>query len=1098
MTLIPDSSSRRILLLALLAILGWQTSIAQTYCRPSLGSCCEWISNVTIGGINHNTINEPGYADYTAISTIVTKGATYPISVKVSTNSIYVEHVKIYFDWDRDYIFESFVYLGSARFTGSNVFRGEVTVPMSAMDGCSMMRVFMQYAQQPASACTFTGDGEVEDYTIIVSNSSIPTADFSTPNLSACTDVALSFTNASTISGGANLNFLWSFGDGTNSTIVNPSKVYAAPGTYQVKLTASTFCTSHSVTKSITVNPPPTITTQPSDVTRCAGTNATFAVATSASTATYKWQVNEGSGFTDIAHSDVYSDATTSAFHITGVIAAMHGNKYRCLVTTTCTTTSSEATLTVATAPSITLNPANASVCPGDKAMFDVTVTGSALSYQWQENSGNGFTNISEGAGYSNVFTRRLSVSGITTSFSNYQYRCVVTGTCAAVSSAATLSLVKVPVIISQPVKTIVIAGRNASFHVNASGDGLIYQWQENSGSGFVNLSESDVYHNVSTATLDILAAPISKNGHLYRCVVSGTCVPAATSNSTLLTVNNPKPVITSTPVKIVNEDAEYHYVVSATDTTGNPLTYSSPIKPAWLNFNPVTHVFSGTPTNSAVGVHSVMVQVSNEILQAEQAFSITVINTNDAPVITSAGITMAREDSLYRYPLEALDIDEGNVLSYSATLLPHWLTFDPASNLLTGIPGNDHVGMHAVTLSVTDGHATNTQNFTIVVNNINDVPIITSAPVITVEEDAPYSYCIIASDVDKESILSYAAIEKPTWLNFNPQTHVISGIPSNDEVGMHDVTLRVSDGTADIDQIFKIMVNNVNDAPVITSLPLTLVDKDSSYYYLFLATDVDQGDVLQYEALLKPTWLDFNSHTGVLSGKPNNDQKIQQVTLRVSDGTVSVVQSFDVVVIINASPNDSVIQNHRPTKLSLDKTVFESSTDLREAIGVFTTIDEDDAEHHYALVKGDGDLNNAAFKVEAGKLYVESSEEISYYNKFSIRVRSTDPSGNFLEAVFGLEKSEPVMDQLSIKIPNTFSPNGDEMNDKWIIKDLKDFQDVCIEVFDRSGVPLYKSNDPNQGWDGSMPGGKILEGPFFYIVRIKDVIRKGILIVVR
>jgi len=44
--------------------------------------------------------------------------------------------------------------------------------------------------------------------------------------------------------------------------------------------------------------------------------------------------------------------------------------------------------------------------------------------------------------------------------------------------------------------------------------------------------------------------------------------------------------------------------------------------------------------------------------------------------------------------------------------------------------------------------------------------------------------------------------------------TGTLSGTPTHSEVGTHNVTLRVNDGTVDIDQSFTITVNNVNDAP--------------------------------------------------------------------------------------------------------------------------------------------------------------------------------------------------------------------------------------------------------------------------------------------
>jgi gliding motility-associated-like protein len=55
-----------------------------------------------------------------------------------------------------------------------------------------------------------------------------------------------------------------------------------------------------------------------------------------------------------------------------------------------------------------------------------------------------------------------------------------------------------------------------------------------------VNLTNAGVYSGVNSATLQISAISINMNGYRYRCVVSGTCAPAATSNVASLTVVSP------------------------------------------------------------------------------------------------------------------------------------------------------------------------------------------------------------------------------------------------------------------------------------------------------------------------------------------------------------------------------------------------------------------------------------------------------------------------------------------------------------------------------------------------------------------------------
>ena len=96
--------------------------------------------------------------------------------------------------------------------------------------------------------------------------------------------------------------------------------------------------------------------------------------------------------------------------------------------------------------------------------------------------------------------------------------------------------------------------------------------------------------------------------------------------------------------------------------------------------------------------------------------------------------------------------------------------------------------------------------------------------------------------------------------LDFADADHVgsrllLSGTPQQAQVGTHNVTLRVNDGTVTVDQSFTITIANVNDAPAFTSTAPTTVNEDVSYNYVALVTDID-GDTLTYTAPLLPTWL--------------------------------------------------------------------------------------------------------------------------------------------------------------------------------------------------------------------------------------------------
>jgi len=72
------------------------------------------------------------------------------------------------------------------------------------------------------------------------------------------------------------------------------------------------------------------------------------------------------------------------------------------------------------------------------------------------------------------------------------------------------------------------------------------------------------------------------------------------------------------------------------------------------------------------------------------------------------------------------------------------------------------------------------------------------------------------------------------------------------------------------------------------------------------------------------------------------------------------------------------------------------------------------------------------------------------------------------------------------VEVPNAFSPNGDGIHDTWEIKNLKDYPNVSIEVFNRYGQKVYSSNRYPTDWDGRVNGKPIPVGVYYYIIDFK------------
>ncbi len=71
--------------------------------------------------------------------------------------------------------------------------------------------------------------------------------------------------------------------------------------------------------------------------------------------------------------------------------------------------------------------------------------------------------------------------------------------------------------------------------------------------------------------------------------------------------------------------------------------------------------------------------------------------------------------------------------------------------------------------------------------------------------------------------------------------------------------------------------------------------------------------------------------------------------------------------------------------------------------------------------------------------------------------------------------------------IPNAFSPNGDNTNDRWQIDNLTDYTGVVVEVFNRYGQMVHSSVGYGTAWDGTSRGKPLPVGTYYYIIQLNN-----------
>ena len=352
-------------------------------------------------------------------------------------------------------------------------------------------------------------------------------------------------------------------------------------------------------------------------------------------------------------------------------------------------------------------------------------------------------------------------------------------------------------------------------------------------------------------------------------------------------------PVITSTPVTSATKDQPYSYNVNATDSDGDTLTYSLTNKPSGMTINSSSGMISWIPSDE--GYFNVTVRAYDGELSDTQSFTITVSESNHAPVITSSPPTSPIKDEPYSYDVNATDSD-GDTLTYSLPTKPSGMTINSSTGMINWTPTTS--GDYNATVKVSDGELFATQSFTIIVLDFNHAPVISdlSANPFSVNVNQTTTVTCIASDPDGDPLTYHWTKNGGFFEGSTSGPSLIWKAPSIQ--GNYTVSCEVSDGEAsDSDQVI-ISVGDVNHAPVITSTPPTSAPVGQTYSYDVNATDPD-GDTLTYSLTTKPSGMTINSSTGLIAWTPTSTGNYN-VTVKVSDNgspVLSDTQSFTIVV---------------------------------------------------------------------------------------------------------------------------------------------------------------------------------------------------------
>jgi Ca2+-binding RTX toxin-like protein len=224
--------------------------------------------------------------------------------------------------------------------------------------------------------------------------------------------------------------------------------------------------------------------------------------------------------------------------------------------------------------------------------------------------------------------------------------------------------------------------------------------------------------------------------------------------------------------------------------------------------------------------------------LATQGQVNVAITGVNDAPVLTAplsdrlateeTAFTIALQTNLFRDP-------DGQALTFTltradGTAAPAWISFDPLTQTMSGLPPANFTGTLMLRLTASDGQISISDDFALNVLNTQDAPILVR-PVADVALDntgaairvgTPFTFAADTaafSDPDGQPLAYQARLSSgaalPTWLTFNGAT--FTGTPPATASGTLSITMSASDGSA-----------VVSDTFVLTIAPATTVPYDN------------------------------------------------------------------------------------------------------------------------------------------------------------------------------------------------------------------------------------------------------------------------------
>ncbi|WP_196199008.1 putative Ig domain-containing protein, partial [Staphylococcus epidermidis] len=418
---------------------------------------------------------------------------------------------------------------------------------------------------------------------------------------------------------------------------------------------------------------------------------------------------------------------------------------------------------------------------------------------------------------------------------------------------------------------------------------------------------------------------------------------------------------------------------IEATDNGGQAVTNKVDGLPDGVTFDEATNTISGTP--SEVGSYDIIVTTTDENGNSETTtFTIDVEDTTKPTVEDIADQTQEINTEIEPIKIEARD-NSGQAVTNKVDGLPDGVTFDEATNTISGTPSE--VGSYDITVTTTDesGNATET-TFTIDVEDTTK-PTVEDITDQTQEVNTEITPIKIEARDNSGQTVTNKVDGLPDGVTFDEATNTISGTPS--EVGSYTVTVTTTDEssnatettfTIDVEDTTKPTVEDIADQTQEVNTEITPIKIE--------ATD-NSGQAVTNKVDGLPDGVTFDEATNTISGTP------------------SEVGSYDITVTTTDENGNSETTTFTIDVEDTTKPTVEDITDQTQEINTEMTpikIEATDNSGQAVTNKVEGLPDGVTFDEATNTISGTPSEVGSY----DITVTTTDENGNSETTTFTID----------------------------------------------------------------------------------------------